>query len=58
MMAKGSAILIEAYLRNLISEETNKTVDERRVLILKCQIYQLEKQVSSPTGRNYLPFSE
>ncbi|RNA19251.1 hypothetical protein BpHYR1_048106 [Brachionus plicatilis] len=32
-------------LRNLINEESkNFGVDERRLLMLKCQIYQLEKQ--------------
>ena len=34
-------------LRTLIGEEANKTADERRILILKCQIYQLEKQVDN-----------
>ena len=35
--------------RNLIHEENGKSsFDERRILMLKCQIYQLEKQVSKP----------
>lgn len=45
--------LILSYLsklnRNLIHEEKSsnniKEFDERRILMLKCQIYQLEKQV-------------
>lgn len=32
--------------RNLIHEESGNTnFDERRILMMKCQIYQLEKQV-------------
>lgn len=36
-------------LRSLIHEESDRgeaSLDERRILMLKCQIYQLEKQVS------------
>lgn len=36
-------------LRSLIHEESDRgeaSFDERRILMLKCQIYQLEKQVS------------
>lgn len=35
-------------LKNLIHEENDKTdrFDERRILMLKCQVYQLEKQIN------------
>jgi hypothetical protein len=40
-------IIFIHFFRGLISEESGKgNFDERRILMLKCQVYQMEKQVN------------
>ena len=39
--------IFDFSFRGLISEESGKVnFDERRILMLKCQVYQLEKQIN------------